>query len=74
MSSNSVSVRQSDVDFAKLQLSYTDIKSPASGNVGKKSIQKGQLVQAGQSLFSIVNENSLYVTANFKETQLEENL
>lgn len=72
VSSNSVSVRQSDVDFAKLQLSYTDIKSPASGIVGKKSIQKGQLVQAGQSLFSIVNENSLYVTANFKETQLED--
>ena len=72
VSSNGVSQRQSDVDFAKLQLSYTDIKSPATGIVGKKSIQKGQLVQAGQSLFSIVNENSLYVTANFKETQLEE--
>jgi len=72
VSSNSVSVRQSDVDFAKLQLSYTNITAPATGIVGKKSIQKGQLVQAGQSLFSIVNENSLYVTANFKETQLEE--
>lgn len=72
VSSNSVSVRQSDVDFAKLQLSYTEIKSPTNGIVGKKSIQKGQLIQAGQSLFSIVNENSLYVTANFKETQLED--
>jgi membrane fusion protein (multidrug efflux system) len=72
VSSTGVSQRQSDVDFAKLQLSYTDIKAPATGIVGKKSIQKGQLVQAGQSLFSIVNENSLYVTANFKETQLEE--
>jgi membrane fusion protein (multidrug efflux system) len=72
VSSNSVSVRQSDVDFAKLQLSYTEIKSPTNGVVGKKSIQKGQLIQAGQSLFSIVNENSLYVTANFKETQLED--
>ncbi|HEY0177443.1 MAG TPA: HlyD family secretion protein [Pedobacter sp.] len=71
VSSNTVTQHQSDVDFAKLQLSYTDIKSPATGIVGKKSIQKGQLVQAGQSLFSIVNENSLYVTANFKETQLE---
>jgi membrane fusion protein (multidrug efflux system) len=72
VSSTGVSQRQSDVDFAKLQLSYTDIKAPATGIVGKKSIQKGQLVQAGQSLFYIVNENSLYVTANFKETQLEE--
>jgi len=72
VSSNTVSQHQSDVDFAKLQLSYTDIKAPATGIVSRKNIQKGQLVQAGQSLFSIVNENSLYVTANFKETQLEE--
>ncbi len=72
VSSNTVSLHQSDVDFAKLQLSYTDIKAPATGIVSKKNVQKGQLVQAGQSLFSIVNENSLYVTANFKETQLEE--
>jgi len=33
-------------------------------------VQKGQLVQAGQTLFSVVNDNSIYVTANFKETQL----
>jgi len=71
VSSNVISQRQSDIDFAKLQLSYTDIKSPASGIVSKKNIQKGQLVQAGQSLFSVVNDGSLYVTANFKETQLE---
>jgi membrane fusion protein (multidrug efflux system) len=65
-----VNQRQADVDFAKLQLSYTTILSPASGIVSKKSIQIGQLVQAGQTLFSVVNDNSLYVTANFKETQL----
>ncbi len=63
--------RQADVDYARLQLSYAVIKAPVSGIVSKKSIQRGQLVQAGQTLFSIVNENSLYVTANFKETQLE---
>jgi membrane fusion protein (multidrug efflux system) len=72
VSNTGVTEHQSDVDFAKLQLSYTNITSPSSGIVSKKNIQKGQLVQAGQSLFSIVNENSLYVTANFKETQLEE--
>ncbi|ARS35240.1 HlyD family secretion protein [Pontibacter actiniarum] len=66
-----VDQRQADVDFAKLQLSYTNIEAPAGGIVSKKSIQKGQLVQPGQTLFSIVNDNSLYVTANFKETQLE---
>lgn len=72
VSSNGVTQRQADVDFAKLQLSYTEIKAPASGIVSKKNVQKGQLVQAGQSLFSIVNDNSLYITANFKETQLED--
>lgn len=71
VSSSGVAQRQSDVDFAKLQLSYTEIKAPTTGIVSKKNVQKGQLVQAGQSLFAIVNDNSLYVTANFKETQLE---
>jgi membrane fusion protein (multidrug efflux system) len=65
-----VTAKQADVDFAKLQLTYTNILSPASGIVSKKNIQKGQLVQAGQTLFSVVNDNSLYITANFKETQL----
>ncbi|ASU32193.1 HlyD family secretion protein [Mucilaginibacter xinganensis] len=66
-----VSQKQVDVDYAKLQLSYTIIKSPAGGIASKKNVQVGQLVQAGQTLFSIVNDNSLYITANFKETQLD---
>lgn len=65
-----VTAKQADVDFAKLQLTYTHITSPATGIVSKKNIQKGQLVQAGQTLFSVVNDNSLFITANFKETQL----
>lgn len=67
-----VDQRQADVDFAKLQLSYTTLTAPASGVTSKKSIQVGQLVQPGQTLFSIVNDNSMYVTANFKETQLQD--
>jgi len=66
-----VTQRQADVDYAKLQLSYTVVKAPASGITSKKNIQVGQLVQAGQTLFSIVNDNSVYITANFKETQLD---
>ncbi|HTI59995.1 HlyD family secretion protein [Mucilaginibacter sp.] len=65
-----VNQRQADVDYAKLQLSYTTITAPASGIASKKNIQIGQLVQPGQTLFSIVNDNSVYITANFKETQL----
>jgi membrane fusion protein, multidrug efflux system len=65
-----VNQRQADVDYAKLQLSYTTVTSPASGIASKKNIQIGQLVQAGQTLFSVVNDNSVFITANFKETQL----
>jgi membrane fusion protein (multidrug efflux system) len=63
--------KQADVDFAKLQLSYTTITAPSAGITSKKNIQLGQLVQAGQTLFSIVDDNSLFITANFKETQLD---
>lgn len=72
VSNSGVTQHQADVDFAKLQLTYTEIKAPSSGIVSKKNVQKGQLVLAGQSLFSIVNDSSIYITANFKETQLED--
>ncbi|MFI5160316.1 MAG: HlyD family secretion protein [Sphingobacteriales bacterium] len=65
-----VNQRQADVDYAKLQLGYTTITAPANGIASKKNIQIGQLVQAGQTLFSVVNDNSVFITANFKETQL----
>jgi len=65
-----VSQKQGDIDFARLQLSYTTITAPATGIASKKNVQRGQLVQAGQTLFSVVDDGSLFVTANFKETQL----
>lgn len=67
---SNIASRQADIDYAKLQLTYTVIVAPASGIVSKKSIQLGQLVQAGQTLFSLVHENDIYITANFKETQM----
>ena len=69
--SSNISSRKADIDYAKLMLSYTRIVAPTSGIISNKNIQIGQLIQPGQSLFSIVNDNSLYVKANFKETQLE---
>jgi membrane fusion protein (multidrug efflux system) len=63
--------RQADIDFAKLQITYTVITAPADGIVSKKNIQLGQLVQGGQTLFAIVNDKNIYITANFKETQME---
>ena len=68
---SNIAARQADIDYAKLQLSYTVIIAPANGIVSKKGIQLGQLIQAGQTLFSIVHENDIYVTANFKETQMQ---
>jgi len=68
---SNIASRQADIDYAKLQVTYTVIVAPASGIVSRRSIQVGQLVQAGQTIFSVVHENDIYVTANFKETQME---
>jgi membrane fusion protein (multidrug efflux system) len=63
--------RKADIEYAQLQLSYTVIIAPVSGIVSKRNIQIGQLVQAGSPMFSIVHSD-LYVTANFKETQMND--
>src|SRR3954465_14337556 len=57
---------------AKLQLDYTRITAPASGEVSRKQVEVGQLVAAGQPLLSIVADTGVWVTANFKETQLSQ--
>ncbi|MDQ2751410.1 MAG: HlyD family secretion protein [Bacteroidota bacterium] len=62
--------RQADVDDAKLNLSYAVVLAPADGLVSKVNVQPGQYLTAGQSLFSIVLKQNLWVVANFKETQL----
>ena len=63
--------RKVDVDAAELNLSYTVITAPQDGLVSKVNVQAGQYVQAGQALFSIVHSESVWVIANFKETQLD---
>ena len=62
--------RQADLDNAQLNLSYTVIVAPEDGLISKVNVQIGQLLQAGQSLFSIVLDTDPWVVANFKETQL----
>jgi membrane fusion protein, multidrug efflux system len=57
-------------DNAQLQLSYTSVRAPAPGIVSRKSVEPGQLVQAGQPLLTIVTDTGVFITANFKETQL----
>lgn len=65
-----VKQRLAELDLARLQLSYTVVVAPASGIISKRSVQVGQLIQPGQALCAIVNNDDLWVTANFKETQL----
>jgi membrane fusion protein (multidrug efflux system) len=64
-----VKQREVDVANAKLNLSYAVITAPEDGKVSKVNVQEGQLLQAGQSTFNIVHNSSLWVVANFKETQ-----
>jgi membrane fusion protein (multidrug efflux system) len=58
------------LENARLQLSYTNITAPASGNVARKQVEIGQLISAGQPVMSVVADTGMWVTANFKETQL----
>jgi membrane fusion protein (multidrug efflux system) len=57
---------------AELNLQYTVLKAPARGVVSKKSVNPGQVVQANQPLMSLVQIDDVWITANFKETQLDE--
>jgi membrane fusion protein (multidrug efflux system) len=62
--------QQAALDNARLQLSYTNITAPETGTISKKQVEVGQLMQPGQTLMSIVADTGTWVTANFKETQL----
>jgi membrane fusion protein (multidrug efflux system) len=57
---------------AELNLQYTKITAPAAGIVSKKGVNAGQVVQAGQPLVALVQIGDVWVTANFKETQLKD--
>ncbi|POY37414.1 secretion protein HlyD [Solitalea longa] len=66
-----VDFKKAKIDEEKLKLSYTTIVATASGKIGKKNIENGQYIQAGQSLMTIIDNNEFWVVANFKETQIE---
>jgi membrane fusion protein (multidrug efflux system) len=57
---------------AELNLKYSRIVAPVTGVLSKRNVEPGQTVQAGQPLFSIVNLEDIWTTANFKETQLRD--
>jgi len=65
-----VAEAQADLDAAELELSYTEIVAPVDGVVTHKSVEVGQIVEPGQGLLVIVPLNDVWVTADYKETQL----
>jgi membrane fusion protein (multidrug efflux system) len=62
--------KRAELELARINLEYTVICAPYTGRMGRKSILEGQQIQPGQPLVSIVNEREKWVTANFKETQV----
>jgi membrane fusion protein, multidrug efflux system len=61
---------RADVHTAELNLSYSKIYAPVSGVVGHKTVELGHRIQPGQSLLTVVPLDDIWITANFKETQL----
>jgi membrane fusion protein, multidrug efflux system len=68
-SSDAVRAR-AQLTTADLNLGYTKIVAPVSGIIGRKTVEAGQRVQPGQQLLTIIPVDDLWITANFKETQL----
>jgi membrane fusion protein (multidrug efflux system) len=60
----------SEISQAELNLSFTEIKAPSDGTIGKKLVEPGMVLNPGQPLLSFVDSQAPWVIANFKETQL----
>jgi len=63
--------RQADLDMANLNLSYTVIVAPYDGYVGRRTLETEQLVQAGQTITTLIKDEQKWVTANYLEKQIE---
>jgi membrane fusion protein (multidrug efflux system) len=64
-------LKRAQLEQAELNLQYTQITAPVSGVVSNRTVEVGQNVQPGQELMKIINLDDIWVTANFKETQLQ---
>jgi membrane fusion protein (multidrug efflux system) len=62
--------RKADLEQAQLNLQYTKVAAPVSGIVSSRTVEVGQNVAPGQELMKVINLDDLWITANFKETQL----
>jgi membrane fusion protein (multidrug efflux system) len=64
--------KKADLDQAALNLQYTKIAAPVNGIVSNRTVEVGQNVAPGQELMKVINLDDVWITANFKETQLRE--
>lgn len=62
--------READLDLARLNLSYTVLTAPYDGYMGRRTLEPGQYVSAGQTISYLVRNTDKWVTANYKETQI----
>lgn len=62
--------KEAELEMAQLNLSYTVVTAPYDGSMGRRTLEAGQLVQAGQTLTNLVRSHDKWVTANYKETQI----
>ncbi len=60
-----------EVDVAELALSRATVKAPITGRISQKNVDEGKYVQVGQPLLALVDPNGIWISANFKETQIE---
>ncbi|MDR0789953.1 MAG: HlyD family secretion protein [Bacteroidales bacterium] len=66
-----IKLAEAALELAKLNLSYTVILAPCDGKIGRKTIQEGELVMPGKHLLAVVSNDSKWVVANFRETQMQ---
>lgn len=62
--------KEAELEMAKLNLSYTIVTAPYEGYMGRRTLENGQLVQAGQTITYLMKGNDKWITANYKETQI----
>ena len=67
-----VAQKRAEVEQAQLSLTYTTLTAPVSGIVGRKAVDVGQNIAPGQQVMSIIAQDDIWITANFKETQLKD--
>lgn len=65
-----IEVAKTALELAELNLSYTVVLAPCDGTMSRKNIQTGELVMPGKPLFSVIDNSTKWIIANYRETQI----